>query len=407
MNYIKNFRLDSTLGSGSNAQVKLGVHKDTGNKVAIKIVAKAHLEEKDSRGTLEKEIGIMHLLDHPNIVHLYDVQETREHIFLVLEYVHGDLYELVSKRGRLPERDTEKIFKQLVSAVDFCHKHKICHRDLKPENILIDENMTVKLADFGMSEVMMEQYLTLSCGSPHYVSPEIILGQPYDGTKVDIWSLGVILFVLLTGQVPFNAPSVRKLLNLIISSKFTAPNLDTFSVSKNGKDLVSRMLTKNPEKRITMPEILAHPFFHCNSNGQGPVETLDCEINNECFTSMENLDYDILRKLTYLGWDNKCIESDLLAPTTKLAQRFYRILEKNKKQNDKYKRILFNEELTEEHTTSKGVQKSNSFFDSNSFSSGLSKIKDLLDRFGSKGKSMSLATNSSCSTSSSSFGGYS
>jgi len=407
MNYIKSFRLDSTLGSGSNAQVKLATHKDTGNKVAIKIVAKAHLEEKDSRTTLEKEIGIMHLLDHPNIVHLYDVYETREHLFLVLEYVHGDLYELVSKRGRLPERDAEKIFKQLVSAVDFCHKHKICHRDLKPENILIDENMTVKLADFGMSEVMMDQYLTLSCGSPHYVCPEIILGQPYDGTKVDIWSLGVILFVLLTGQVPFNAPSVRKLLNLIIGSKFTAPNLDTFNISKNGKDLVARMLTKSPEKRITMPEILAHPFFH--SNGQRSVETLDSEINNESFTSVENLDNDVLKTLNYLGWDMKCIETDLLAPTTKLVQRFYRILEKNKKQNDKYKRILFNEELIEEQT-SKVTQKSNSFFDGNTFSSGLSKIKDiLLDKFGSsKSKdSMSLAVNSSCSTSSSSFGGFS
>jgi len=396
MNYIKNFRLESTLGSGSNAQVKLGTHKDTNTKVAIKIVSKAHLEEKDSRPTLEKEIGIMHLLDHPNIVHLYDVYETKEHLFLILEYVHGDLYELISKRGRLSERDAEKIFKQLVVAVDFCHKHKICHRDLKPENILIDENMTVKLADFGMSEVMMDQYLTLSCGSPHYVCPEIILGQPYDGTKVDIWSLGVILFVLITGQVPFNAPSVRKLLNLIISGKFTAPSLDMFNVSKNAKDLVTRMLTKSPEKRITMAEILAHPFLHSNNNDI--LTQIDNELSTEPFTSMRDLDSDILKTLTSLGWDTKRIETDLLASTPKLVQNFYRTLDKNKKQNDKYKRILFNEEL--EESGNKTSQKFNSLFDNNSLGTSLSKIKDiLLDKFGSS----KSKEGSSYSTSSSSF----
>jgi serine/threonine protein kinase len=401
MNYIKSFRLESTLGSGSNAQVKLAVHKDTGSKVAIKIIDKAHLEAKDSRNSLEKEIGIMKLLDHPNIVHLYDVYETREHLFLVLEYVTGDLYELVSKRGRLSERDAEKIFKQLVIAVDFCHKQKICHRDLKPENILIDEHMTVKLADFGMSEVMLDQYLSLSCGSPHYVCPEIILGQPYDGVKVDIWSLGVILFVLLTGQVPFNAPSVRKLLNLIVTNKFTAPSLDTFSVSKNAKDLVMRMLTKNPEKRITMSEILAHPFLHTYSHDL--PEFLEPEISMERFNSMKDTDTDLLKTLNHLGWDMKHIETDLLSPTGKLAQKFYRTLEKNKKQNEKYKRSLFNEDL--EDTIITKTTKPNSFFDS-TLSSGFSKIKDiLLDKFGSsKSKeNMSLATNSSYSTSSSSY----
>jgi len=179
------YQLHNVLGKGQTGVVKLGIHNVTQKKVAVKIVDKAKIQP-NVLAKVEREITIMKLIEHHNVLKLYDVYESKKNLFLVLEYVGGgELFEYLVKKGRLPLSEAKRCFRQIVSAVHYCHEHLICHRDLKPENLLLDEKKNIKIADFGMASVQVENgMLETSCGSPHYACPEVVRGIRYDGRKL-------------------------------------------------------------------------------------------------------------------------------------------------------------------------------------------------------------------------------
>lgn len=269
-NKVGPWRLGRTLGKGSTGRVRLAKHSQTGNLAAIKIVPKilkkstigkkkSKIDDNGLPYGIEREIIIMKLISHPNIMGLYDVWENDDELYLVLEYVEGgELFDFLIHNGKLNEKDAVKYFRMIINGVVYCHKFNICHRDLKPENILLDKNGNIKIADFGMAALETEQkLLETSCGSPHYASPEIVTGKNYHGSPSDIWSCGIILFALLTGHLPFDDPSIRKLLLKVQTGKFHMPS----NLSNEAKDLIWSMLRVDPTQRIKIEEVLKHPLL--------------------------------------------------------------------------------------------------------------------------------------------------
>ncbi|ORX60335.1 Pkinase-domain-containing protein [Hesseltinella vesiculosa] len=214
---IGDYWLGRTLGKGSSGRVKLGYHKITGEKVAVKIISKSYLASSTStERSVKREIAIMKLIQHPHILRLVDVIDLPEssNLYLILEYVQGgELFEYLVQQGRLSEIEARTYFRQIIFGIDYCHRHLICHRDLKPENLLLDDHCNIKIADFGMASLQPSgAFLETSCGSPHYASPEVVAGIPYNGIASDIWSCGVILYALLCGHLPFDDNDIRELL---------------------------------------------------------------------------------------------------------------------------------------------------------------------------------------------------
>ena len=193
------YLVDRTLGSGTTGKVRLAIHQDTGEKVAIKIIRKSAFEVKPNlEMKVHREISLMKIVSHPNILKLIDVYESERHLYVVLEYAeHGELFDYLVMKRNLEEQQAFEFFRQIVLAIEYLHVHGICHRDLKPENILLDGQNRIKIADFGFARWVKRGIAETSCGSPHYAAPEVIRGTPYDGRKADIWSLGIILYALL------------------------------------------------------------------------------------------------------------------------------------------------------------------------------------------------------------------
>lgn len=178
---------------------------------------------------------------------------------MVLEYAEKELFEYLVKHGKMPETKARKFFQQIVCAVEYCHRHKIVHRDLKPENLLLDHDLNVKIADFGLSNIMTDgNFLKTSCGSPNYAAPEVISGKLYAGPEVDVWSCGVILYVLLVGRLPFDDEYIPSLFKKISSGKFATPPW----VSQGAKDIIHKMLKVNPVQRITIQDIRQDAWFN-------------------------------------------------------------------------------------------------------------------------------------------------
>ncbi|KAG9070545.1 hypothetical protein KI688_008083 [Linnemannia hyalina] len=297
--YVGPYLLGKTLGKGSSGCVKLARHRRTNEQVAIKIISKASLANRAAvnRG-IEREIAIMKLINHPHVIRLYDVYETEKELFLIMEYVSGgELFEYLVNKGRLDEPEALRFFQQIIVGLAFCHKRKVCHRDLKPENLLLDHRRNVKIADFGMASLQKSgRLLETSCGSPHYASPEVVTGMKYDGSSSDIWSCGIILYALLTGHLPFDDENIRQLLSKVKAGKFYMPT----DISASARDLISRMLTVNPRRRITMQGVMMHPWFTLvnlerNTLGE-PAQDPDV------IRSMvvEELDAEIIRHMRWL-----------------------------------------------------------------------------------------------------------
>lgn len=324
--HVGPWHLGKTLGKGATGRVRLARHACTGQVAAIKIVSKKSAAmvqstsmtrmDNDSsipgRRTMpfgiEREVVIMKLIEHPNVINLYDIWENRGELYLVLEYVEGgELFDYVSSNGALPEEEAIRLFRQIIAGLSHCHRFNICHRDLKPENILLDTHRNIKLADFGMAALQpKDKWLNTSCGSPHYAAPEIIMGHKYRGDKADIWSVGIILFAMLNGFLPFDGGDLNSTLRLVKKGDYYLPP----SLSVEASDLVQRVLQKRPEKRICMDDIWAHPLikkyerYHASlvppGTLVGPAPPITDEFQFHRISTEGDIDNEILRNLQTL-----------------------------------------------------------------------------------------------------------
>ncbi|XP_039630786.1 serine/threonine-protein kinase BRSK1-like isoform X3 [Erpetoichthys calabaricus] len=296
--YVGPYRLEKTLGKGQTGLVKLGVHCITGQKVAIKIVNREKLSESVLM-KVEREIAILKLIEHPHVLKLHDVYENNKYLYLVLEHVSGgELFDYLVKKGRLTPKEARKFFRQIISALDFCHSHSICHRDLKPENLLLDEKNNIRIADFGMASLQVgDSLLETSCGSPHYACPEVIRGEKYDGRRADVWSCGVILFALLVGALPFDHDNLRQLLEKVKSGVFHMPHF----IPPDCQALLRGMIEVNPEKRLTLEEIQKHSWYLGGRNEPTPEQPPPRRVTVRRILSLTELDPDVLDSMHSLG----------------------------------------------------------------------------------------------------------
>ncbi|CAL8377488.1 unnamed protein product [Boreogadus saida] len=244
--HIGNYRLLKTIGKGNFAKVKLARHILTGKEVAVKIIDKTQLNSS-SLQKLFREVRIMKMLNHPNIVKLFEVIETEKTLYLVMEYASGgEVFDYLVAHGRMKEKEARAKFRQIVSAVQYCHQKFIVHRDLKAENLLLDADMNIKIADFGFSnEFTLGNKLDTFCGSPPYAAPELFQGKKYDGPEVDVWSLGVILYTLVSGSLPFDGQNLKELRERVLRGKYRIP----FYMSTDCENLLKKFLILNPSKR--------------------------------------------------------------------------------------------------------------------------------------------------------------
>ncbi|XP_062916422.1 MAP/microtubule affinity-regulating kinase 4-like isoform X3 [Mobula hypostoma] len=262
--HIGNYRLLKTIGKGNFAKVKLARHILTGREVAIKIIDKTQLNPT-SLQKLFREVRIMKCLNHPNIVKLFEVIESEKTLYLVMEYASGgEVFDYLVSHGRMKEKEARAKFRQIVSAVQYCHQRNIVHRDLKAENLLLDADCNIKIADFGFSnEFQYGSKLDTFCGSPPYAAPELFQGKKYDGPEVDIWSLGVILYTLVSGSLPFDGQNLKELRERVLRGKYRVP----FYMSTDCENILKRFLVLNPAKRGTLEQIMKDKWINVGCDG--------------------------------------------------------------------------------------------------------------------------------------------
>ena len=247
------------IGHGAFGQVNIALHIASGRLVAIKIFAKKNLKNPRAKQKIKNEIEMLSHFHHPFINQILDHFETDMHIFIIMEYVCGDLLGFIRKRGKLSESVSKLIFKQLIEGLKYIHKKKVVHRDIKLDNILIDLTNTIKICDFGVSRYFSKDEIMFEhCGTPAYISPEIFENNGYKGTGCDIWSAGVTLYYMLGGSQPFKANSIKELENNILKGDFKPLEEVSFEVN----DLIKGMLTVNPKKRFGIDDILNHPWLN-------------------------------------------------------------------------------------------------------------------------------------------------
>ncbi|XP_036406179.1 MAP/microtubule affinity-regulating kinase 3-like isoform X5 [Megalops cyprinoides] len=278
--HIGNYRLLKTIGKGNFAKVKLARHILTGREVAIKIIDKTQLNPT-SLQKLFREVRIMKILNHPNIVKLFEVIETEKTLYLVMEYASGgEVFDYLVAHGRMKEKEARAKFRQIVSAVQYCHQKHIVHRDLKAENLLLDADMNIKIADFGFSnEFTLGSKLDTFCGSPPYAAPELFQGKKYNGPEVDVWSLGVILYTLVSGSLPFDGQNLKELRERVLRGKYRIP----FYMSTDCENLLKRFLVLNPTKRGTLEQIMKDRWINagCEEEELKPFVEPELDISDQ------------------------------------------------------------------------------------------------------------------------------
>ncbi|KHN40977.1 CBL-interacting serine/threonine-protein kinase 10 [Glycine soja] len=265
---MQKYELGRLLGQGTFAKVYYARSTITNQSVAVKVIDKDKVIKNGQADHIKREISVMRLVKHPNVIELFEVMATKSKIYFVMEYAKGgELFKKVAK-GKLKEEVAHKYFRQLVSAVDFCHSRGVYHRDIKPENILLDENENLKVSDFGLSALAeskrQDGLLHTTCGTPAYVAPEVIKRKGYDGAKADIWSCGVVLFVLLAGYFPFHDPNMMEMYRKISKAEFKFPSWFPQGVQR----LLRKMLDPNPETRISIDKVKQCSWFRKGPNGR-------------------------------------------------------------------------------------------------------------------------------------------
>ncbi|WVN88832.1 uncharacterized protein L203_104046 [Cryptococcus depauperatus CBS 7841] len=260
---IGQYIVERTLGTGSFGKVKLATHAITGHQVALKLINRSKITTPDMNARVKREIQYLKVLRHPHIIKLYEVITTPTDVIMVMEYAGEELFNYIVQKGKhgMTEDEARRFFQQMISAIEYCHKHHIVHRDLKPENLFLDPRRNIKIGDFGLSNLMTDgDFLKTSCGSPNYAAPEVISGKLYSGPEIDVWSAGVIMYVLLCGKLPFDDEHIPTLFKKIENGVFHIPS----HVSDHARHLLKRMLEVDPLKRATIAEIRQMPFFQEN-----------------------------------------------------------------------------------------------------------------------------------------------
>ena len=324
------FILGEEIGKGTFGLVKTATHIITGEKVAVKMLYKEKiLKDESERKRLEKEIKILKILRHRNIVQLYNVFQTSSTIFLVMEYIQGkELFEIIIKKKRLSELESLFYFQQLISGIEYLGKLGIAHRDLKPENLLINSKKELKIADFGLSNTYKKnQLLSTPCGSPSYAAPEMLSGENYFGLAADIWSCGIILFTMLCGRLPFEDKDNSKLYEKIKQGKFIIPDY----ISEIGKDFLVKILNSDPKKRYNIIQIKKHPWF--NQLDQNKYMTRGLLLNKYIVPIDEEIVEKMIKEYDY---KEKEIKMNLLANKHNHITTTYYLFLKQKIKNGKH-----------------------------------------------------------------------
>lgn len=320
------------LGEGSFGKVMLGLHKDTQKKVALKFI-----EMKNTKivNHVLRETKLQKLLDHPNIVHLYEVFHVPERnaTCMVLEHIDGgELFDYIVTRGRVEEKEAIRLFRQMISAIEYCHHNLVIHRDLKPENILLDEHKNAKIMDFGLANMMQAgEFLHTNCGSPIYSSPEILASKDYIGPEVDIWSLGIILYVMVTGMCPWSGSTLTEQLKNAVAGRFEPAE----GVSSECSNLINRILTVDPKKRPTIEEIRHHPWVN---RGYSTKPLSSINVGNHIRPSNPSLfDSEILNQMQDYGFQRQMIIDDIMGnkTTSQTFVLYFLMFDHKEKENKK------------------------------------------------------------------------
>ncbi|CAL9125252.1 unnamed protein product, partial [Musa textilis] len=256
------YELGRTLGEGNFGKVKYARNVVTGEAFAVKILDRKRIQSLKIDDQIKREIGTLKLLKHPNVVRLHEVSASKTKIYMVLEYVNGgELFDKISSKGKLSEKEGRRLFQQLIDAVSYCHDKGVYHRDLKPENVLVDAKGNIKISDFGLSALPQhlgnDGLLHTTCGSPNYIAPEILSNRGYDGARSDIWSCGVILYVILTGYLPFDDRNLAVLYQKIVRGDTKIPRW----LSPGAQNILRRILDPNPVTRMNVAGIKADDWF--------------------------------------------------------------------------------------------------------------------------------------------------
>lgn len=256
------YEIGRTLGEGNFGKVKYARHIASGGHFAIKILDRSKILSLRIDDQIRREIGTLKLLKHPNVVRLHEVAASKTKIYMVLEFVNGgELFDKIAIKGKLSEHEGRRLFQQLIDGVSYCHDRGVYHRDLKPENVLVDRKGTIKISDFGLSALPQhlgsDGLLHTTCGSPNYIAPEVLQNRGYDGSLSDLWSCGVILYVMLVGCLPFDDRNLVVLYQKIFKGDCQIPKW----LSPAAQDLLKRILQPNPMKRINVAGIREHEWF--------------------------------------------------------------------------------------------------------------------------------------------------
>eukprot|EP00752_Nemacystus_decipiens_P018275 g16395.t2 len=315
---VGKYQVGKTIGEGTFGKVKLAVNTETGEKMAIKVLDKSIIQRQNMGAQVKREISIMKLVRHPYVVQLREVLASSSKIFLVCELITGgELFDKIVEKQRFTEDEARFYFRQLLEGMEYCHSQGVCHRDLKPENILLDGAGNVKISDFGLSNLYSGgddealkllhttcgtpnyvapeisdfglsnlysggddealKLLHTTCGTPNYVAPEVLADKGYDGRMADVWSMGVILYVLLAGFLPFDEPSMSTLFSKIQAADFSYPRW----FSPEARSVIDRILVPDPKQRLTLAQMKAHPFWEAGTVVEMSSSTPDVIVPTE------------------------------------------------------------------------------------------------------------------------------
>jgi 5'-AMP-activated protein kinase catalytic alpha subunit len=299
------YLMGDTIGEGAFAKVKLAIHIQTKEKVAIKIIDKEKTFKKEEDIIrVEKEIDILKKLKHNNIIQLYEIMESKKNLYIVMEYCDGkELFEYIVNKKKLNENEAVRIFQEIINAVEYLHENNITHRDLKPENLLLDSKRSIKISDFGLSTIKSceESFLNTPCGTPNYAPPEMLKGDSYNGVLSDIWSCGIILYAMLCGYLPFHESQEQIIYEKIMNHDYEYPSF----LSKQVVDLLKNILKIEPQERYSFEQIKRHSWFN------KIVPKLSLGINLDILRIP--IDDKILKKVENMGYNKELCRENLLA----------------------------------------------------------------------------------------------